>query len=114
MKGLPLASVQEPPVAVIIAPPWHRTGTGRVLEDQIAYYRDRGFKTAFVGLPVNSAHVAENPMWAELNDAVCELHADHASFAILHPREDPNTRRRRIRQSLFPRTALDWIVEFRY
>src|SRR5687768_7892106 len=104
-------SVSEPPVALVIAPPWLRTGTGRVVEDQIAYYRDRGFRTVFVGVPVNAAHVPENRMWAELGDAACELRADHASFAILDRPEDPNTRRRRIRQSLFPRTALDWIVE---
>jgi glycosyltransferase involved in cell wall biosynthesis len=101
----------EPPVALVIGPPWLRTGTGRVIEDQIAFYRDRGFRTAFVGVPVNAAHLSEDPMWAELGEAACELRADHASFAILDRPQDPNTRRRRIRQSLFPRTALDWIVE---
>ena len=101
----------EPPVALVIGPPWLRTGTGRVIEDQIAYYRDRGFRTAFVGVPVNAAHLSDNPMWMELDEAASELRADHASFAILDRPQDPNIRLRRIRQVLFPRTALDWIVE---
>jgi glycosyltransferase involved in cell wall biosynthesis len=102
------------PLAVVIGPPWLRTGTGRVIEDQIAYYRDRGFATAFVGVPVNEAHVSENQMWAELADAAGELGADHVSFAILDPPQNPKTLRRRIRQRLAPRTALDWIVEVGY
>ena len=99
------------PVAVVIGPPWLRTGTGRVIQDQIAYYRDRGFTTAFVGVPVRPEHEPENPMWVEQADAACELRADHVSFAILDVPQNPKTLKRRIRQSLAPRTSLDWIVE---
>ena len=84
------------PVAVVIGPPWLRTGTGRVIQDQIAYYRDRGFSTAFVGVPVRPEHGPENPMWAEQVDAACELRADHASFAILDAPQNPKTLRHRI------------------
>src|ERR1700733_2203733 len=106
--------VSDFPVALVIGPPWLRTGTGRVIEDQIAYYRDRGFETAFVGVPVNAAQVSENAMWAELADAAYDLRADHASFAILDSSPDPKTLWRRIRHLLFPRTALDWIIEIGY
>jgi len=99
------------PVAVVISPPWLRTGTGRVIEDQIAFYRDRGFATAFVGVPVNAAHVPKNPMWLELADAARELRADYASFAILDPVQRPRTLWRCMRQVLDHRTALDWIIE---
>ena len=102
------------PLAVVIGPPWLRTGTGRVIEDQIAYYRDRGFATAFVGVPVNEAHVFDNPMWTELAEAAGDLGADHVSFAILDPPQKPRTLRRRVRQIIAPRTALDWIVEVGY
>jgi polysaccharide biosynthesis protein PslH len=98
-------------VVLVIGPPWLRTGTGRVIEDQLVYYRSRGFSTAFVGVPVNAAHLSKDPMWVELNEAASELQADHVSFAVLDRSEEPNTRRRRIRQFVFPRTALDWIVE---
>ena len=84
------------PLAVVIGPPWLRTGTGRVIEDQIAYYRDRGFATAFVGVPVNEAHVFDNPMWTELAEAAGDLGADHVSFAILDPPQKPRTLRRRV------------------
>jgi sulfatase maturation enzyme AslB (radical SAM superfamily)/glycosyltransferase involved in cell wall biosynthesis len=101
----------RPPVAVVIGPAWLRTGTGRVIEDQIAYYRDRGFSTAFVGVPTAPGHGPENPMWMEQADAASELRADHASFAILDAPQNPKSLRRRIRQFLAPRTSLDWIVE---
>jgi glycosyltransferase involved in cell wall biosynthesis len=101
----------SPPVAVVIGPPWLRTGTGRVIEDQIAYYRDRGFATAFVGVPVALQHGPENPMWMEQAHAACELRTDHASFAILDAPQSPKTLQHRIWQSLAPRTSLDWIVE---
>ncbi len=104
-------AASDPPVAVLIGPPWLRTGTGRVIEDQIRFYRDRGFATAFVGVPVNLAHFPESPMWAELAQAAHELGADHASFAILDSRPRPSTPWRRVRQLLDHRTALDWIVE---
>jgi glycosyltransferase involved in cell wall biosynthesis len=99
------------PIVVVIGPPWLRTGTGRVIQDQIAYYRDRGFSTAFVGVPVRPEHGPENPIWEEQSHAAGELRADHASFAILDA--PPNSKRlwHRVRQSLAPQTSLDWIVE---
>jgi glycosyltransferase involved in cell wall biosynthesis len=112
--SVPVAAQQVgsgPPVAVVIGPPWLRTGTGRVIEDQIGFYRDRGFATAFVGVPVKPTHVPENPMWVELAEATRELRADHASFAILDSRPRPSAPWRRVRQLLDHRTALDWIVE---
>jgi glycosyltransferase involved in cell wall biosynthesis len=104
-------ALSRAPVVLVIGPPWLRTGTGRVIEDQIAFYRARGFATAFVAVPVNAAHLPENPMWLELAQAAGELRADHASFAILHPAQRPDALWRRARQVLSPRTALDWIVE---
>ena len=99
------------PVALVIGPPWLRTGTGRVIEDQLAYYQDRGFTTVFVGVPVGPEHRPGNPMWVEQADAASDLRADHVSFAILDAPQNPKTLRRRIRQAFAPRTSLDWIVE---
>jgi polysaccharide biosynthesis protein PslH len=111
---MPSSAPSESPLVVIVGPPWLRTGTGRVIEDQIAYYRDRGFATAFVGVPVGSEQGPEHPMWLRKADAARELHADHVSFAILDAPQDPMTPSRRLRQLLAPRTSLDWIVEVGY
>ncbi len=107
----PGSAASRPPLVVIIGPPWLRTGTGRVIEDQVAYYRDRGFATAFVGVPVGAEHGPENPLWLRQADAARELHADHVSFAILDAPQNPKTLSRRLRQLLAARTSLDWIVE---
>lgn len=104
-------ATSQAPVALVIGPPWLRTGTGRVIEDQIAFYRDRGFVTAFVGVPVNAAHVPDNPMWLELADAARELRADHASFARLEPAGRLVALWRWARHVVSRPNALDWIVE---
>ncbi len=99
------------PAVIVTAPPWLRTGTGRVIEDQIGYYRDRGYVTGFIGVPVHVGHVAHDVMWTELAEAAGDLGADHASFAILDRPPNPRTLRRRLRQRWRPRTELDWIAE---
>ena len=101
----------DPSVAVVIGPPWLRSGTGRVIEDQIIFYRERGFATAFVGVPLDFAHPPEDPRWVELDHAARELGADHTSFAVLDSDPRPSAPWRRMRQLLDHRTALDWIVE---
>src|SRR3954469_18486232 len=100
----PNPELSEVPVALVIGPPWLRTGTGRVIQDQIAFYRDRGFATAFVGVPVRPEHGRGNSMWVEQADAARELHADHVSFAILDLPQYPKTLSRLVRQVLAPRT----------
>lgn len=102
---------RESLIALIVAPPWLRTGTGRVIESQIAYYRDRGFATAFVGVPLNPYNVATAPLWAYQSDAAQELGADIATFAILDNPVNPKTLRRRIGHAFNRWTALDWIVD---
>lgn len=82
-----------------------------MIQDQIAYYRARGFATVFVGVPTRPEHGPGNSLWIEQADAASELRADHVSFAILDVPQDPKTLKRLARQVLVPRTSLDWIVE---
>ena len=96
---------------IVVGPPWLRTGTGRVIEDQIAYYHSRGYATAFVAVPLNTTHVPGDPMWAEFVESAKELPADLACFSFLDPVPRPNTLWRRVRQKWRRATALDWIVE---
>ena len=53
----------KPRAAIIVGPPWPRSGTARVIQNQIRYYRERGFFTVFIAVPFlwYSIHVAQNP-----------------------------------------------------
>src|SRR3954447_23206475 len=74
-KNMRLVSDMRPAV-IVIGPPWLRTGTGRVLEAQLAYYRDRGYRTAFIGVAVDPGHIASDPIWRRFTDAMGDLGAD--------------------------------------
>jgi glycosyltransferase involved in cell wall biosynthesis len=98
------------PAVIVVGPPWLETGTGRVIENQIRYYNDRGFLTAYVAVPVNASHIESNSIWRDFSEAAKHLEATHTSCAILRsvPRPKfpwPWTYRKR--RGL---TALDWIV----
>ena len=99
------------PVAIIVAPPWLRTGTGRVIEAQIEYYRARGFRTAFVAVANHPLHVKSDPMWRRFREGAEDLACDVVAIAALRRRPRPRTPLRRIRQLFCRRTALDWIIE---
>jgi glycosyltransferase involved in cell wall biosynthesis len=96
---------------IIVGPPWLRGGTGRVIEAQVAYYRARGFRTAFVGVATNPGHIAGDRAWEHFREAATDLRADQVSIAALPARPDPATPWRRVRHRLRGDTALDWIVE---
>ena len=101
----------QKPIAIITGPPWLRTGTGRVIEAQIAYYRERGYRTAFIGVAVHPAHIASDPIWRRYREGIADLHADCVSIAALPHIPKPRTPARLVRHLLRRHTALDWIVE---
>jgi polysaccharide biosynthesis protein PslH len=103
-------SSAERPAVVIVAPPWPRSGTARVLENQIAYYRHRGFYTLLVTVPLHWAYLNTSPIWKELVQGIRDLGADQVFIASLE-RERYNTAKytTSLRHG-FRGTALDWTV----
>jgi len=97
--------------AIVVGPPWLRTGTGRVIEAQIAYYRSRGCRTIFIGVAVEPEHVAQDPIWRRYMVAAGDLRADCVSIAALLGKPKPRKPITRVRHLLRGDTALDWIVE---
>ena len=100
----------QPSTVVIVGPPWPRSGAARVIQNQIGYYRVRGFHTVFVAVPFHRAFMRSSPVWNEISEGIQELGA-HKSFVA--PLEENRYNAAKYTASLrhaFRGTALDWAV----
>jgi polysaccharide biosynthesis protein PslH len=98
------------PAVVIFGPPWPRSGTARVMENQIRYYRLHGFFTVFVSVPFfwYSMYDAENP--TALIAGMSELGADRTLVANLRRKRYKAAKYKATFRHALRGTALDWIV----
>ena len=104
------------PAVVIVGPPWLRTGTARVIQNQIDFYRQRGYLTLFLGVAVHRYHLRVSSIWDAFQRDVHELGADHASSAALELAWRKKYYARKFKLSFLGRhcargTALNWIVD---
>jgi len=100
----------QPSTVVIVGPPWPRSGAARVIQNQIDYYRARGFHTVFVAVPFHRAFMRSSTIWDEIGKGIQELGA-HKSFVA--PLEEKRYNAAKYTASLrhaFRGTALDWAV----
>lgn len=100
----------RPQAVIVIGPPWPRSGTARVIQNQIQYYRERGFFTAFVGVPFLWYFIglAQNPK--ELLEGIEELGADRSFTATLDQKGYNTAKFKASIRHAFRGTALDWQV----
>ncbi len=103
-------SARKSPVVIIVGPPWPRSGTGRVMQNQIDYYRKRGYLTVFVCVPLHSSFTEAHPDWDDIKVGMRELGADHIFFAAIDDRRFITAKYTAWVRHLFRGTALDWIV----
>jgi polysaccharide biosynthesis protein PslH len=103
----------QPPGVIILGPPWPRSGTARVIQNQIRYYRERGFYTVVIAVPFlwYSIHVAKNPKeMGELIRGMNELGADRMFIATLDQKGYTAAKFKASVRHAFRGTALDWQV----
>jgi polysaccharide biosynthesis protein PslH len=100
----------QPPSVIIFAPPWPRSGTARVIQNEIDYYRKRGFFTVVVVVPFMwyCVEVAENPN--EMIEGMRELVADRILTATLDRKSYNAAKYRASIRHAFRGTVLDWQV----
>ena len=96
------------PAVIILGPPWPRSGTGRVIQNEIAYYRNRGFFTVFVAVPFLRHFIYLQQ--ADLMEGLNELGADRLCVATLDERKYKAAKYRASLRHAFHGTALDWRV----
>jgi glycosyltransferase involved in cell wall biosynthesis len=102
--------VSAKPAVVIIGPPWPHSGTARVIENQIEYYRNRGFLTVFICIPIHNSFTEGYPQWEAIKGGIEELGADRIFFAPIDYRRFLTAKYTAWVGHMFRGTALDWIV----
>jgi glycosyltransferase involved in cell wall biosynthesis len=100
----------KPPAVIIVGPPWPRSGTARVIQNQIDYYRYRGFRTLFVTVPFYRDYMPDNKIWDELKEGINDFGADHTAIAHLSPRRYKIAKYKASISHGFRGTALDWTI----
>ena len=95
---------------IIVGPPWPRSGTARVIQNQIEYYRDRGYLTVFICIPIHCSYTEDYPDWDDIKSGMQELGADRIFFAPIDNRRFIVGKYMGWIKHRFVGTALDWIV----
>lgn len=100
----------DTPAVLILGPPWPRSGTALVIQNQIEYYRKRGYATAFVCVPIHCSFTEDYSDWNRIKAGMGELGADHTFYATIDARRFTAAKYATWAKHLFRGTALDWIV----
>jgi glycosyltransferase involved in cell wall biosynthesis len=107
-------SAQERPAlesqaVIIVGPPWPRSGTGRVIQNQIQYYRARGYFTVFIAVPFMWQHIDVAPN-EEMLRGMKELGADRVIVSTLPKKSYAAAKYKASARHAVFGTALDWLV----
>ncbi len=100
------------PAVIIVAPPWPRSGTGRVIQNQIEFYQSRGYFTLFVAVAIDGAYMQTNTVfWNFIKEGVDSLGADRVSIATFDRKRYVLTKCTASVRHGLSGTAIDWIVD---
>jgi polysaccharide biosynthesis protein PslH len=100
----------QSPAVMIVGPPWPRSGTARVIQNQIQYYRERGFFTVFIAVPFLWYSIYVDQNCKEMIEGRNELGADRAFTATLEQKGFNAAKYKASLRHGFRGTALDWQV----
>jgi polysaccharide biosynthesis protein PslH len=100
----------EAPTVIIVGPPWPHSGTARLIQNQIEYYRNRGYATLFLCVPIHCSFTETYPEWGDIKAGMQDLGADRIFFAPIDYRRFVTTKYTAWLGHTFRGTALDWIV----
>src|SRR3984893_9733196 len=109
-KSATISSSPKSLAVIIVGAPWPRSGSARVMQNQIEYYRNRGYLTVFVCVPINSFLKETHSDWGDIKVGMQELGADHIFFAPIDNHRFITAKYTAWVGHAFRGTALDWIV----
>src|ERR1700687_1700447 len=101
---VPQAPSAQSRAVIIVGPPWPRSGTARVIQNQIQYYRERGFYTVFIAVPFFWYYMYVK----EMIDGMNELGADRVITATLEKKRYAAAKIRASVRHAFRGTVLGW------
>jgi glycosyltransferase involved in cell wall biosynthesis len=95
---------------LIVVPPWPRSGAARVFQNQVDYYRSRGYCTVLLVVPFHRGFMDSSPLWRGVRVGMKELDPDHVFLAPLERNRYNAARYKATIRHAFRGTALDWYV----
>jgi polysaccharide biosynthesis protein PslH len=104
------ASGMEKPSVLIIGPPWPQSGTARLFENQVEFYRSQGLSTIFIAVPIDCWYVESYPEWEGIRAGLAPVGADWMLNATINQRRFLKSKYTVWAQHVFRPTALDWII----
>ncbi len=96
---------------IIVGPPWPKSGTSRVIQNQIEFYRSRGFFTVFVAVAIQGNYFRDGKAWDAFKEHAHELGADHVAIAALNRRLHTVTKVSGTVRHALRGTKLNWIFD---
>jgi len=99
-----------PPAVILVGPPWPRGGAARVIQNQIAHYRSRGFFTVFIAVPFLWYDVSRDGHPKPVAEGMEEFGSDRLFAAILEQKRYNLAKYRVSLRHMFRGTVLDWRV----
>jgi polysaccharide biosynthesis protein PslH len=85
-----MSSDVQRPAVVITGLPWLRTGSGKVMEEQVAFFKSIGWIVFFVACPFTAKQTLSHPIWEQFKQQSSDLAADAIAIAAF---EKPVRRR---------------------
>lgn len=105
-----IEKVKVSQAVIIVGPAWPRGGTARVMQNQVEFYRSRGYLTVFVCVPLHCAYIESHSGWDEIKSGIRELGAEHTMFASIDDHIFKVRKYTTWIKRAFIGTALDWMV----
>jgi polysaccharide biosynthesis protein PslH len=99
------------PAVIVVGPPWPKSGTSRVIQNQIEFYRSRGFFTVFVAVAIQGNYFRDGKAWDAFKEHAHELGADHVAIAALNKRLHTVTKVTGTVRHALRGTKLNWIFD---
>jgi hypothetical protein len=100
----------RPQTVIIVGPPWPHSGTARLMQNQVEYYRSRGFRTIFLCVPIHCSYTDDYSEWDQIKAGMQEIGADEIYFAPINQRKFLREKYVAWMRHAFRGNALDWIV----
>lgn len=99
------------PAVIIVGPPWVYSGPATVIQNQIAFYRSRGYLVLFVAVAVDRWHLGTNTaIWDAFKEGAQGLGADYVLVAAFDREQYTRAKYTASIRHALRGTVLDWIV----
>lgn len=105
---LDLGSYMKNPAVIITGLPWLRTGTGKVMEAQIDFFKSLGWDVLFVACPHNADETYKNSSWDRFREHQGDLRADAVMIASFEKKLKRGRRFQRLLKRWQRRNAMHW------